>query len=76
MDDEKRFRARTDAGNPFDRRVAELAAAQHGVVSRRQLIAAGLGRGAVHKRVAGGRLHLIHRGVYAVGHSLLPREGR
>jgi hypothetical protein len=26
--------------------------------------------------VRAGRLHVVHRGVYAVGHTLLPREGR
>jgi hypothetical protein len=57
-------------------RIAALAARQHGVVSRRQLYAAGLGRGAIEKRLASGQLHPVHRGVFAVGHPGLSPEGR
>jgi very-short-patch-repair endonuclease len=46
------------------------------VVARRQLIALGLGESQIEHRLAMGRLHLLHRGVYAVGHRYLPREGR
>ncbi|HET7120153.1 MAG TPA: type IV toxin-antitoxin system AbiEi family antitoxin domain-containing protein [Solirubrobacterales bacterium] len=56
-------------------RVAEIAARQHGVVTLRQVEDAGLGRGGVSKRVASGRLHRIHRGVYAVGHRGLNLHG-
>jgi hypothetical protein len=59
-----------------DRVIAELAGRQHGVVARRQLLAAGIGRGAIEVRVVGGRLHLLHRGVYAVGHVALTVAGR
>ena len=60
----------------FDARLAHLAARQHGVVSLAQLRALGLGkRGAAH-RAARGRLHRVHRGVYAVGHPRLTPEGR
>jgi very-short-patch-repair endonuclease len=55
--------------------IAELAARQHGVVSLCQLLALGLTHQAVSKRCATGRLHRIHRGVYAVGHSLLTPDG-
>ena len=41
-----------------------------------QLEAAGLTRNAVSKRVRRGQLHRVHRGVYAVGHAGLGREGR
>jgi len=54
-----------------DAAVAALATAQHGVVSRAQLETVGLGRGAISRRVAAGRLHRLHRGVYAVGHTAL-----
>jgi len=61
---------------PLDRAIAELAAGQHGVVALRQLVEFGLSASAVRNRVAAGRLHRIHRGVYAVGHALLTRDGR
>jgi len=51
-----------------DVRVAELAGRQHGVVTRAQLIGLGLSRRAVEHRLARGRLHALHRGVYVVGH--------
>ena len=60
----------------LDARVSELAAAQHGVVSAAQQYAIGLTRGQVQFRLATGRLHVVERGVYAVGHRLLTREGR
>lgn len=59
-----------------DRRIAQLAARQHGVVSLADLAGAGLGRGAIAHRVRVGRLHVVHRGVYAVGHPTLTREAR
>lgn len=56
--------------------IAALAGLQHGVVSLSQMLGAGLSRGAVKRRSAGGRLHRVHRGVYAVGHSCLTDHGR
>lgn len=55
--------------------IAALAERQHGVVSLRQLVGLGLSAAAVRKRVATGRLHRVHRGVYAVGHRLLTAKG-
>lgn len=45
----------------------ELAGRQHGVVARRQLLALGFNAREIEHRVARGRLHLVMRGVYAVG---------
>jgi predicted transcriptional regulator of viral defense system/very-short-patch-repair endonuclease len=59
-----------------DRTLAGLAARQHGVVARRQLASLGLSDTMVRDRVAKGRLVRLHRGVYAVGHDRLRREGR
>jgi hypothetical protein len=52
-----------------------LARRQHGVVSMMQLRALGIDRGAVDWRVRRGRLHRLHRGVYAVGHARLTFRG-
>jgi Transcriptional regulator, AbiEi antitoxin len=60
----------------IDRAVGNIAGKQHGVVSTRQLLAAGLSRSGVARRVREGRLHRIHRGVYAVGHRALSHEAR
>ena len=59
-----------------DAEVATLAGRQHGVVSRAELLAIGLGPGAIGRRLRAGRLHRLHPGVYAVGHSAISREGR
>jgi very-short-patch-repair endonuclease len=56
--------------------IAGLADAQHGVVARTQLLGLGLSVDAIDHRVRAGRLHTIHRGVYAVGHRVLGIEGR
>jgi very-short-patch-repair endonuclease len=59
-----------------DRLIAAIAARQHGVVTIAQLRAAGVDDDAARRRVRAGRLHRIHRGVYAVGHHRLSFEGR
>ena len=61
---------RTDAA------IAALAARQHGVVSRVQLLALDISSWAIQRRIDSGRLHPIFAGVYAVGHRKLSREGR
>jgi very-short-patch-repair endonuclease len=59
-----------------DRAVADLARRQHGVVERGQLMEVGVGDGAISARLRSGRLHRVHAGIYAVGHSLLTPLGR
>jgi very-short-patch-repair endonuclease len=54
-----------------DWEVARLAQSQRGVVDRSQLLAAGLSPAAIETRLRHGRLHRLHRGVYAVGHTAL-----
>lgn len=60
----------------MDALIAGIAARQHGVIGFQQLIALGLSRQAIHRRVLAGRLHPVHRGVYAVGHKRLTQRGR
>lgn len=58
-----------------DHRLASLAAAQRSLVTHAQLLAAGFSARQIERRVEGGRLHPVHRGVYAVGHPVLPPLG-
>jgi very-short-patch-repair endonuclease len=52
-----------------------MALQQHGVVTRTQLLAAGVSRRSVDGRLRANRLRPLHRGVYLVG-PLLPGRGR
>jgi very-short-patch-repair endonuclease len=56
--------------------VWSLARLQHGVIARWQLLDLGASRSWIGHRIATGRLHPIHRGVYAVGRPQLTRAGR
>jgi very-short-patch-repair endonuclease len=55
--------------------VWELAARQHGVVARAQLLELGYSPQSIKHRVATGRLHPVWLGVYAVGRPHLGRHG-
>jgi very-short-patch-repair endonuclease len=59
-----------------DMLIADVSGRQHGVVSTDQLRRAGISDHAIRGRVISGRLHRLHRGVYAVGHAAPPPEGR
>ena len=59
-----------------DAAVARVAARQHGVVTVAQLLEVGLDKSAISRRVNAGRLHRLHRGVYAVGHRAPSWHGR
>jgi hypothetical protein len=59
----------------IDHLIAAVAASQYGVIARWQLLNLGLSTDDIDYRVAIGRLRLIHRGVYAVGHDRLAPEG-
>lgn len=59
-----------------ERQLATLANRQHGVLSRGQLLAVGLSVRTIERRVAAGRLYLLHRGVYAFGRERVSRRGR
>jgi hypothetical protein len=53
-----------------------LAGRQHGIVTRSNLLALDFTPAAIDHRIAKGRLHLLERGVYAVGWPGLTRERR
>jgi very-short-patch-repair endonuclease len=59
-----------------DEAIARLAAKQHGAVSRAQLRLAGVGDGAIDRRIRLCRLHRVHRGVYLVGHPAAPPRAK
>ncbi len=59
-----------------DRRAAELAAEEWGVLSTRELRACGHSRDTIATRCRTGHLHCLFRGVWAVGHPTPPWEGR
>jgi very-short-patch-repair endonuclease len=50
-----------------ERELAQLAKKQYGVLSRQQLLSAGLSQRTIRRRLEAGRLRLLHRGVYAHG---------
>jgi hypothetical protein len=52
---------------PIDHAIAEIADRQHGNLPRGQLLAVGLSQNGIAHRNRVGRLHLVYRGVYAVG---------
>lgn len=61
------------------RRSAEawrLVRRQHGVITRKQLVALGYSVKAIRHRLADGRLHVVYRGVYAVGRPELDQHGQ
>jgi very-short-patch-repair endonuclease len=65
-------------GSRYDveHRLARFAAGHDGVLSREQLLRLGLTRRQIERRVNGGRLIVVYRGVYAVGHAALSDHGR
>jgi Transcriptional regulator, AbiEi antitoxin len=56
------------APRALDRLLAER---QDGVVARWQLAQLGMSESGIARRLAAGRLHRIHPGAYAVGHTVL-----
>jgi hypothetical protein len=60
----------------LDATLAEFAARRYGVVTRGEMICLGLTEREIARRVQSGRLHRLHRGVYAVGHCAVGQHGR
>jgi Transcriptional regulator, AbiEi antitoxin len=63
-------------GRTVEKVVARLASRSHGVVTREQLLAAGLSRHEIAERLAIGALLPEYRGVYRVGHRAASIEAR
>lgn len=59
-----------------DTRIARVAERQHGVVTLGQLRSVGISSDVIKGRLRRGRIYRLHRGVYALGHATLSREGR
>jgi hypothetical protein len=55
--------------------IHELVNRQHGVIARRQLLAIGLSAGGIDHWMRNGRLIVVRRGIYALGHAQLRRQG-
>ena len=71
-----RSKGRLQEGDGRHGALAEMAARQYGIVSIRQLLGPlGYSQGAVTRAVAARRLHRIHRGVFAVGHTSISLRG-
>ena len=56
--------------------IARIASAQHGVIARRQILAAGIPSGLIAGRVDNGWLTTVFKGVYSPGVGLLDHRGR
>lgn len=56
--------------------IARFAERQHGVIGRGQLVALGVPVRTIEEWIDGGRLHPVHREVFAVGHARIGEAGR
>ena len=75
--DEKRRHGGRNSSHPsIEHAINAKAGRQHGVVALEQLIEIGLSASAVRSRVATGRLHRVHRGVFVVDPAPLTGKGR
>lgn len=66
----------TSSLQPYARSAWALARRQHGVVARAQLLEIGFTPSAIRHRLRVGRLHVLHRGVYAIGRPEIDQLGR
>jgi Transcriptional regulator, AbiEi antitoxin len=56
--------------------LARIARRQHGLVTRKQLLAAGISKEEIRRRIQKGALLVVHPGVYRVGHKAPSIEAR
>ncbi|MBS1887759.1 MAG: DUF559 domain-containing protein [Actinobacteria bacterium] len=59
-----------------DQALAGIASRQHGIVARAQVEGLGIAGNTVDRSARTGRLHRVHRAVYAVGHPAITLRGR
>ncbi len=64
------------AEDSLNQRIARIASAQRGTITRAQLLELGLDGCAIDRRANDGALHRVHRGVYLVGHEALAPHAR
>lgn len=55
-------------GRTAEQKLAAIASRSHGVVTRQELLRAGISRSGIRRRIAKGTLIVEYRGVYRVGH--------
>jgi Transcriptional regulator, AbiEi antitoxin len=68
---------RQQGGEPsLNQAIATLASRAQGVVTRQELLGAGLSSEQIRRRIERGTLIAVHRGVYRVGHRAPSREAR
>src|SRR5947209_8652812 len=67
--------SRACRGRNASLRAVAVASAQWGVVSLQQLRDCGVNSDTADRWRGAGRLHTVHRGVYALGHPAIPIEG-
>ena len=71
-----RFEHHIGARSGPDHEIGHLAGRQYGVVSRKQLLDAGISRRSIARRIEKGTLWTVHRGVFGVGHLPTNNKGR
>ena len=64
------------AGRTVEQELARIAAGSHGIVTRAELLGAGVLEGAIKRRVSKGTLLTEYKGVYRVGHRAPSLEAR
>jgi Transcriptional regulator, AbiEi antitoxin len=63
-------------GRTVEEILGRMARRQHGLVTRKQLLAAGISKEEIRRRIQKGALLVVHRGVYRVGHRAPSIEAR
>lgn len=66
---------RVSPSHEATRLIREIAERQHGVIARRQLVDLGMGKSLIQDRVESGHFVPLHRGVFALGHRRIGRNG-